>query len=126
MKEPIFNIYLFVNSSHDLIEKIGATVYRKNGSDNKKLDFLKKNFRTDLEKAELYNVPARYELVDGANSLKSSGLLYSRYLEIAGLSNHFDVFEDIFASHNAPKDPMVIITPVFDGEIKIDAVVSNQ
>jgi hypothetical protein len=126
MKEPIFNIYIFVDSNSGLIEKIGARVHRKSGSDDNKLGFLKQNYKTDLKKAKRYEVPQRYELIDGANSLKSSGLLYSRYIEIARLSNHFDIFEEIFASHNAPKDPMVIITPVFDGEIKIDAVVSNQ
>ena len=74
----------------------------------------------DLPNAIHFPVPAKYQLAT-SSGLKP-GLRYEGYTKLGELGEHLDVFEEIFAHFNGPPDPLNCITPIVDGQPKIEAV----
>lgn len=116
-EEIIFNLYVY--STNDIINKIGAVTYSKSGSDEEKLLFLQTRVYEDLKIAQIFNVPESYKL-ELANGDIITGILKDRYLELQHNSSELFIFEEAFKKLNAPKEPLICITSVVDGDILIE------
>lgn len=126
MRENIFNLYLYVNE--DIITMVGATVHYYEGDDEEKLQFLKIHVESDLESARKFNLPKQFKLLFLGNLLNA--IDYPSYRNLAHQGHELLVFENAFNALNAPKTPLMIITPVKYGKIffegSADIKYSNQ
>lgn len=120
MKEQIFNLFLEIEG--DVILELSAVSHRMKGTDEQKLKFLQRNVLADLKNAKKYPVPERYRQLDVESGHSASGLKYSSYLLLAQQGRHLEVFEEIFEAMEGPADPLYCVTPIVDGEPKIEAV----
>jgi len=123
MTEPIFNLYYLVETDRfgeQVIRGRAAICHQRDGSDVEKLKFLQMLCELDLDRAKRYPPPIGWTYIDRTGA-KTPGLSWTSYAEM--ISPQFgDIgwFEDVFIEHSAPQDPMVLVTPVLDGRIKID------
>jgi hypothetical protein len=119
LTEKIFNLFLFVES--DVIVGLGARCRQADGSDREKLAFLQRQVKHDLQKAERFPVPKRYQVVfpDGRTG---TGIRYQSYQKLAMLQRHLDLFEEIFTHFGASASPLMCFTPVVDDQPKIEGV----
>ncbi len=106
MKETILNIYLIINN--DYVEEFRAVSYRKDGTDDEKIEFLKSKVNTDYKNAYRFDAP-----MDSKNNFMS----YKKFAKLEKKGRHFELFEKIFSGFDVPQNPLVCVTPVVDGEI---------
>jgi hypothetical protein len=121
MKEPIFNLFLFVEN--DFILQLGAVSHDAEGSDELKLAFLRSQAATDHAKAERYPVPERYIVLDHQEQVQRIALRYTLFKKLMAAGRQYEVFDEVFEAIGAPQAPLSCITPVVDGKIRIDKVV---
>ena len=124
MTERIFNLYLFIQSGltqSGIIRGLGARVHERSGTDSDKIAFLQKQAAADLAEVQRFPVPAQYVLVAINSAATQTGLDYRSYEKLVQAGRHLEVFEEVFQAMNAPADPLICITPVVDGNIRIQA-----
>lgn len=106
MSEIILNIYLIINNN--LVEEFRAVSYKKGGSDEEKINFLKSKVNPDFENAYRFDAPT-----DSKNKFMS----YNKFYKLEKKGRHFELFENIFSSFEVPEKPLICVTPVVDGKI---------
>jgi hypothetical protein len=106
MNEIILNIYLVINNN--LVEAFKVVSYEIDGSDDKKIEFLKSNAKEDYEKAVVFDSPMDKE---------GKFMNYKRFHKLEKRGMHFQLFEDIFQKFGVAENPLVCVTPVVDGDI---------
>ncbi len=124
MTERIFNLYLFIQSgltASGIIQELGARMHERSGTDADKIAFLQKQAAEDLAEVQRFPVPARYVLVAINSAATQAGLDYRGYEKLVQGGRHLEVFEEVFQAMDAPADPLICITPVVDGNIRIQA-----
>ncbi|MGC1362727.1 MAG: hypothetical protein WA419_13780 [Silvibacterium sp.] len=106
MKEPAYNLFVYVEMP--TIKELGVAVHHLDGTDQEKLLELQNLVDTD------YKTAARY---------RPRNLITWEYYEgLVSLGLELSVFEAIFQDLNAPKQPLVVITPVVNGKPHFMAV----
>jgi len=106
MSEIILNIYLIINNN--LVEEFRAAGYKKEGTDNEKIDFLKNKVEADFNNAIRFDSPT---------DNKGKFMNYNKFYKLEKKGRHFELFENIFSSFDVPEKPLVCVTPVVDGKI---------
>jgi hypothetical protein len=108
VEENILNLYIIIEN--DIITEIKAKSYSISGSDEEKIDFLKSKAGEDYNTAQIYQAPI---------SKKDKLMTYKQFSKLEKQGIQFQLFEHIFVEHNLPKIPLVCLTPVVNGQIKI-------
>ena len=106
MNETILNIYLVINNG--LVAEFRAIAYQMEGSDDRKIEFLKSKAREDFEKAYKFVAPT---------DKQGKFMSYNRFHKFEKRGMHFQLFEEIFSSFKVAEHPLICVTPVVDGEI---------
>ena len=105
MKEIIVNIYLIIENG--LVTGFKAKAYEREGTDNEKIDFLKRNARSGVDSAYVFDAPA-----DKFGKFMS----YNRFAKFEKRGMHYRLFEEIFTEFKVPDKPLICVTPIVDGE----------
>jgi hypothetical protein len=119
MKERVFNLFLFCTD--DIIRQLGAICHEISGSDEEKLAFLQSRVSTDFPTAKRYPVPDRYVLVLPGSPGRPGLLRYQTFRELASVGKQIELFEEIFEDQGAPRNPMMCVTPIVDGQPRIES-----
>ncbi|MGZ4958705.1 MAG: hypothetical protein ACXV7J_05595 [Methylomonas sp.] len=108
MAEVIYNLFVYTDGK--IITDLGFVQYNivEDGSDEKKIEFLRA--RALLDHGEAYKA----KVVSPEINLES---YYSKHR----LGTAIAMFEEFFQLANAPPDPMVAMTVVENGEVRIDS-----
>jgi hypothetical protein len=119
MQERVFNLFVFVASEY--IGELGVVVHEIDGFDSDKLNFLRTVVESDAGAARRFAIPLRYtrRLSD---SVSVPGLHSSVFEQMIYGGRGLEVFEDVLDELNAPPSPLVCITHVVDGVVRIDKV----
>ena len=107
MPELIYN--LFVYSDGKVVTDLGIVQYKivEDGSDEKKLDFLRRRAFLDYESAYKAKVI-------------SPEITAEIYFSKHRLGTAIEMYEELFQLFNAPQDPLVVITVIENGKVRID------
>ena len=106
MKETILNIFLVIENKQ--VTGIATKEYSYSGSDDEKIEFLKKMAKVDFETAEHFGAPV--------NRL-GKFMSYRKFHKLEKRGLHYRLFENIFSHYGMGDAPLVCVTPVVDGEI---------
>jgi hypothetical protein len=107
VNEVILNIYLIINN--DTVEEFRAFSYLIEGSDDFKIEFLKKHVEEDFSRAYHFDAP---------KDRHGRFMSYNRFAKLEERGRQYQLFEEIFSSFNVPEKPLICVTPVVDGKIK--------
>ncbi|TAL63196.1 MAG: hypothetical protein EPN85_00730 [Bacteroidetes bacterium] len=119
MKEKIFNLFLYINSNN-IISEIGVATHDLTGSDKEKMTFLQKAVSSDSKNNVKFPPPSNFTVV--MNEKTIPGTTYDTYMQMCEIGKGILLFEDIFQHYKAPENPLMCVTPVVNGVIKIDAI----
>lgn len=112
MKEKIFNCFLYTDGTE--ISQLGVVVHEMDGSDEEKIEFLRRAVHNDFLIASLANVRS-------CSIGTSDGIFkYSSYMALVRSGRSSEVFEEFFVRYNSPKNPLCCITSIVNGEPMID------
>lgn len=122
MKEPIFNLFVYINN--DQVSGLGIVMHFLEGSDDQKHTYLQDNVPLDCRSASLLDVPSRYLI--SYSDPEPPSLRYETFKSMMLIGQHIDLFEDALQVLDAPRRPLYCITPVLNGEPRIDEVIHND
>ena len=112
MNEKIFNCFLYTDGKK--ISQLGVAVHEMDGSDEEKMEFLRRSVASDCLIADIANVrPRMIGISDGIFN-------YATYMALVRAGRSMEVFEEFFARHDAPESPLCCITSIVNGEAQID------
>ncbi len=106
MKEKIINIYLIIDDGK--VTGFAAKDYLRSGSDDEKIEFLKKVAESDFDNSEHFGAPV--------NRL-GKFMSYRKFHKLEKRGLHYRLFENIFSHYGLGDAPLVCVTPVVDGKI---------
>lgn len=106
MNEIILNIYLII--SNGIVEEFRAVSYTHEGSDDKKIEFLKSNAKADFNKSFYFDAPS---------DKNGKFMSYNKFYKLEKRGMHLQLFEEIFEKFSVTEHPLICVTPVVDGEI---------
>lgn len=118
--EQIYNLFYY--SKNDIITNVGAIAYKQGGSDDDKINFLKSKVESDYKIAQIFDLPDKFLIQHEEKVIK--GIDQVSYFNICSQGFANSIFENIFIYFNASDDPLVVITPIQDGNIRIDDITS--
>lgn len=121
MKELIFNIFLYVDDN--IINKIGVVCHNIEGTDDEKISFLQQNAERDFKDARRHSLPNIFRLKIKGKIYNA--LNYDRYREMSYNGTSGVLFEEIYKEYNPSSAPLVCITMIADGQVKIDVFVDR-
>ena len=98
MKEPIFNLFIYVDTP--MIKELGVSVHYLEGTDQENIATLQKLVAVDCKTATHYKTKCPYT--------------WQYYQGLLRIGRELDIFEEIFRCLNAPESPLVLITPIVD------------
>lgn len=116
MKERIFN--LFVYSDLDIISQVGAVCHEIEGNDEEKISFLRSRVNIDFNNAEKFPIPEKISTTH--KGLKRNSIDYNMFRDLSYKGEALMIFENVFIKYNAVKNPLVVVTPISNGKIRID------
>jgi hypothetical protein len=121
MKEPVFNIFMFIDAD-ELIGEIGCVRHERDGTDAAKLDYLRSRVEEDYRIARRFPVPRGYLVIlpDG-NEIRGA-MRWQTFDQMRQMNKHYEVLEVVFAALGAPREPLSVITAVVDGQPRIDGL----
>ena len=119
MTEKTFNLFIFVEN--DIIHELGVVVHEQEGTDQEKLAFLKSQVVADFKKAIRILIPNRYLIENEVTGERINALKYEKFRVLMQMNLYMQVFEEIFQSFNASATPLFCMTPVVEGELRVDA-----
>lgn len=117
--EMIFNLYYYYSAADFIITEVGCVTHLISGSDEEKLAFLHENFEADLPEAIRFPLPDGFNVEKNGKIIKGVTVENLNMLAVTGKDSL--VFEKVFQHYNASKSPMILYTPVKDGNISIQA-----
>jgi hypothetical protein len=100
--EQAFSIFLFIQNEY--IKEIGYVCYPINNNDDTICNLIQKNVHHDFSISKI--------------TIPSSPILWIDYQANCRLGTHLKYFEPIFKQEKAPTRPLVIITPIINGQPK--------
>ncbi|MGE5436452.1 MAG: hypothetical protein ACM3O3_04430 [Syntrophothermus sp.] len=106
MTERILNIYLVIEKN--FVTEFRAEGYDVEGDDEDKINFLKSRVESDFDRAVKFNAPT---------NKNNQFMKYNKFARLEQRGMHFELFEEIFLSFDAPERPLICVTPVVDGAI---------
>jgi len=118
MKEKIFNLFVFSNL--DMISQVGAVYHEIDGTDKEKISFLQSRVQSDFDNVELFDLPLN--IITSFKGLTKNSIDYMTYRDLCHKGQNLVIFEKVFEKYHASESPLVVITPVKNGKIKIDGV----
>lgn len=104
MRETIYNIFYFVEKG--TISEAAICAHDADGSDEEKSDQLEAAIVSDLSKATRVRLP--------------KAVTHDSFFAMQRLGRHLDLFEPIFKSVGAHRNPFCCVTAVVDGRPRID------
>ncbi|MCS4272469.1 MULTISPECIES: hypothetical protein [Raoultella] len=113
MLEDVYNLFYFA-SSDDRITHVGIVAHKVNGTDEEKINHLKKHIYSDVAICEHYDV-------DPSALGEEQFLSNSRFSAMARVGNPLIVFDTALQAKNASRNPLVIYTAIKNGQVQIDA-----
>lgn len=116
--EQIFNLYYVIEQG--VIRQRALMKYERRGTDQQKMAFLQSVCRADAPRAKRFPVPSGWVYID-TEGRKSAGITWDTYQQTV-VPRYGDIrwFEDIFQAEQAPQQPLVLITCIVDGEVRIE------
>lgn len=109
MQETILNIYLIIENG--FIISYRAISYSIEGTDDKKISFLKSRAKENFNSAEEFDAP---------QNKKQLFMPYSKFSRLESQGMQFQLFENIFNKYQVPQNPLICVTPVVDGIVLSD------
>lgn len=106
MIEKIVNIYLIIDGNY--ITELKAIAYEIDGNDNEKIEFLKSQAKSDLNRAINFDIP---------QSNKGELMTYREFNKLAKYGTEYKLFERIFEYFELPENPLICVNPIVNGEI---------
>lgn len=106
MTETILNIYIVIEKGN--VVSFKAKSYEAEGTDDEKINLLKSLAKVDFNSAVLFDAP---------KSNKGKFMEYKKFAKLERQGLQFQLFEEIFFQYRVPQNPLVCVTPVFNGEI---------
>lgn len=106
MIEQCYNLFVYCDTSE--IKELGVTVHELKGPDQENLLTLRNLVDAD------FLVATRYKL--------KRPMSWQYYEGLVRLGGELKIFEDIFVLLDAPKQPLVVITPILNEKPHFDAV----
>lgn len=122
MKEKIYNIFL--ETQGEYIRQIGVVEHLVSGTDQEKIDFLQKNAKLDITSMSTFPIPDRFQFIDDDNFRHKRVLRISKYRELNYIGKSYELFKEIFNYYDSPMEPLMCISFVVDGQLKIDGEMS--
>lgn len=113
MKETIYNIFCFSKDGVYLTH-VGIVPHELDGDDQHKLEFLQKRLDVDLASCRSFH-NLHPSVLDSEGKLT-----LARYNSNLRIGNSLAPYEIALASHNAPQNPLTIVTPVVDGKLQYE------
>jgi hypothetical protein len=104
VRETIYNIFCFVENG--TISEAALCTHDGDGSDEEKSDQLRAAVVSDLSEATRVRLP--------------KAVTHDSFVAMQRLGRHLDLFEPLFKSLGAPKDPFCCVTAVVGGHPRID------
>lgn len=118
MKEKFFNCFLYTDGTE--ISQLGVAVHEMDGSDEEKMEFLRRSVHSDCLIATLANVRS-------CSIGTSDGIFkYSSYMALVRSGRSLEIFEEFFARYDASANPLCCITPIVNGEPQIDIAQGHE
>jgi len=109
MEETILNIYIIITNG--FVTEFRAKGYKSDDGDNIKITFLKQHAKEDFNSAYHFDSPMNE---------KGEFMSYSKFAKLEKRGYQFELFEEIFQKFETPEHPLICVTPVVDGEFKVD------
>jgi hypothetical protein len=106
LKETVYNLFVYVEKS--LITELGLAAHALEGAEADKISTLQVLVGQDYKIAERHKVKA--------------GVKWHTYEALMRLGRELELFEEVFRAHDAPINPLYVITPVVDEMPRILAV----
>jgi hypothetical protein len=106
MIEHGYNLFVFGDASE--VKELGVSVHELNGTDQEKLLKMKNLVDTD------FPASTRYKL--------KGHISWQYYEGLIRLGRELEIFEELFVLLDAPKQPLVVITPIVNEKPRVDAV----
>lgn len=124
MTEKIVNLFLFIFD--DEIKSVGARWRDAKGTDEEKIILLQDNLERDMKKCTRHKVPSKYMVVYDNGHWEKNALTYTSFRDLMTTSRKMEFLEDVVFRHYkfCPASPLMVLTPVVDGKIKIDECTS--
>lgn len=122
MEETVFNLFVYVEG--DYVTELGVVRHRIEGTDDQKLALLQAHVLSDSRAALRLAIPPRHLIsyTDG----EPPSLQYATFRNMMLVGQHLDLFEDAFEGMAASESPLVCVTPVVDGEPRIEEVIRKD
>jgi len=117
-RELIFNLYVYSNL--DLITEVGGVTHFIKGNEDEKIKYLQENVFIDFESAKKFKLPANFKIQ--INDTIRTGIDYNSYRNLCKEGHGLTIFETLFVNYNASQNPLVVVTPVINGQIKIEGI----
>jgi hypothetical protein len=104
--EQGYNLFVFCDASE--VKELGVAVHELNGTDQEKLLTLRNLVDTD------FLAVTRYKL--------KRPMSWQYYEGLSRLGWELEIFEELFVLLDAPKQPLVVITPILNEKPRFDAI----
>jgi hypothetical protein len=104
--EQGYNLFVYCDASE--VKEVGVAVHELNGTDQEKLLAMRNLVDTDFQTATRYKLkrPMSWQYYEG----------------LGRLGRELEIFEELFVLLDAPKQPLVVITPILNEKPRFDAV----
>lgn len=109
MKELILNIYLVIDDN--IITELRSLSYELEGSDEEKINLLKKRAEEDFPSSFHFQPP---------KDKKGNLMTAKKFLKLKKYDLETSLFEEIFERFNVSENPLICVTPVVNGKIISD------
>lgn len=114
--EPVYNLFLFV--ANGVIVELGASVHALEGCDADKLKQLQDLVGEDHLRCHRYPVPDQFAMsVNGA--IVFGRFRYASWRQLP-LDKQVLLLEQMFEELRAPRNPLMVITPIVDGTPRVE------
>jgi hypothetical protein len=115
--ETIFNIFTICND--EVIEHIGFKAHELEGTDEEKIEFLKKNVQSDSIDFKYIKIPGSFKLTKDGNDIIGA-ITVESYNTLNHNGTISILFEPIFQVYDVSQSPLFVVTFIVNGEIKIE------
>ena len=122
-QEMVFNLFLFINDG--VIREIGVLSYEISGDDESKLHFLQ-NKVLDWKHSRRRELPHSCILVQPGKQNQHRAITYATFVKLGEIGMQMLLLEETIFKHypDCRRDPLMVITAIVDGEIRIDGFVN--
>lgn len=125
MREKVANVFLYVAGR--VVREVGLVWHDAGGTDAEKIQLLQEKVWGDWKVARRHPLPADYIMVLPDGRREPGALSYDGYRTLCQEGRQMDVLEPFLALYDfAPRDPVLVVTPVVDGRPRIEGFTDMQ